>query len=429
MLTSQGVTRANIYNPPVNDPPVITSTPTPSFTEGTADTYDMTQNFTDDGVSVVITSLINILPNGLAYNGNTHILTYDGIGVASISSHQLVVDDQVNTPVQSAAFNINIQSVGFHEDILNEISGFAKAQGVTGGAGFPLVTVTNLDSSGTGSLREAIDAGGNKWIRFTKDLSGTINLGGEINLDSDNVTIDGRGANVTVLRSSGIRVFDVIADNIIIMYITVDSGDGPNDDAIVVETTARGMWFHQMNFRGNGDDQLSFRNGGGSTLVDATVSRCSFAEGSITGPVIVGSQPSTAGVKMRVTIEHCEFDSGGRQPNPRYCLLDFVNNYCHDWTNNPAQTTTFDAEVRIRNNYLDAGGNTMFSGITGGFTAFVFEEGNVFVDGAFVRDTTAESNVFDPDTFYVYTLVVAGTAMRDDIIANSGFQLIPFPGD
>ena len=108
-LTDAGLTIAGTVGGQVNLPPVIISTPNPSFIEGTADTYDMSQNFTDDGVSVVITNLINILPNGLSYNGNTHILTYDGIGIPSISQHQLQVDDQVNPIVTSNIFNIDIQ--------------------------------------------------------------------------------------------------------------------------------------------------------------------------------------------------------------------------------------------------------------------------------------------------------------------------------
>ena len=107
-LTDAGLTIAGTVGGQVNLPPVIISTPDPSFVEGTANTYDMSQDFIDDGQSTVITSLLVILPNGLSYDGNTHILTYDGIGSASVSQHQLQVDDQVNSVVTSSSFDLTI---------------------------------------------------------------------------------------------------------------------------------------------------------------------------------------------------------------------------------------------------------------------------------------------------------------------------------
>ena len=107
-LTDAGLTIAGTTEQPANLPPIITFAPNPSFVEGVADTYDTQVNWTDDGLSAVITSLTNILPNGLSYNGITHILTYDGIGSQSVSQHQLNVDDQVNPVVTSDFFNIEI---------------------------------------------------------------------------------------------------------------------------------------------------------------------------------------------------------------------------------------------------------------------------------------------------------------------------------
>lgn len=108
-LTDAGLTIAGTAGGAVNNPPVIDSTPDPIFTQGVASTYDMSQDFTDDGQSVVITSLVNILPNGLSYNGDTHILSYDGIALSSVSQHQLQVDDQVNPVVTSFSFDITIR--------------------------------------------------------------------------------------------------------------------------------------------------------------------------------------------------------------------------------------------------------------------------------------------------------------------------------
>lgn len=110
-LTTAGLTVAGTVGGQLDLPPVMNSIPAPAFLEGTADTYDMSQHWTDDGKSTVTSSLINPLPNGLSYNGSTHILTYDGIGLASISQHVLLAEDAVGS-AQGAVFDIEIEEEG-----------------------------------------------------------------------------------------------------------------------------------------------------------------------------------------------------------------------------------------------------------------------------------------------------------------------------
>ncbi len=110
-LTDAGLTEKQDYGPPNDVPPVIISTPQPIFTEGTANTYGMAQHVVDDGVSILTYSLTNTLPNGLTLNASTGVLTYDGIGSASISQHQLIATDAVGFDT-SNVFNINIAATG-----------------------------------------------------------------------------------------------------------------------------------------------------------------------------------------------------------------------------------------------------------------------------------------------------------------------------
>jgi hypothetical protein len=58
----------------------------------------------------------------------------------------------------------------------------------TGGAGKPVYRVTNLNDSGTGSLRDAVSQG-NRCVVF--DVGGTIRLSGNLLVKGANVTIDG----------------------------------------------------------------------------------------------------------------------------------------------------------------------------------------------------------------------------------------------
>ena len=125
----------------------------------------------------------------------------------------------------------------------------------TGGAGKIVYRVTNLDDSGTGSLRDALSQG-DRCVVF--DVGGTISLASDLLVKGANVTIDGfsapspgitlrnrtlvmqgaSGASNVVLRGirsrgvadglDAIRVFD--ASNVVIDHVSVSSfGDGAVD--------------------------------------------------------------------------------------------------------------------------------------------------------------------------------------------------------
>ena len=104
---------------------------------------------------------------------------------------------------------------------------FALAQRTSRRAPVNIITVSNLNDSGPGSLRQALaDAGDGDTINFA--LSGTISLtSGELVIDK-NITISGPGSNsLTVRPSSGsfFRVFDVMpSHSITIQGITISFG-------------------------------------------------------------------------------------------------------------------------------------------------------------------------------------------------------------
>jgi hypothetical protein len=78
-------------------PPVITHTPSPTFVQGIASTYDMTQHVSDDGVSPVVYTINGALAIGLSFNSASGILDYDGIGPIGSSSHTLTASDDVGS--------------------------------------------------------------------------------------------------------------------------------------------------------------------------------------------------------------------------------------------------------------------------------------------------------------------------------------------
>lgn len=101
----------------------------------------------------------------------------------------------------------------------------------TGGRGGKVFAVTNLNDSGVGSLRSALEAEGPRMVVFR--VAGTIKVQGDLNINHPNVTIAGQSAPGDGICIAG--TLNINTHNVIIRHVRVRRGvpvGGQGDDNI-----------------------------------------------------------------------------------------------------------------------------------------------------------------------------------------------------
>jgi hypothetical protein len=259
----------------------------------------------------------------------------------------------------------------------------------TGGAGKPIYRVTNLNNSGTGSLRDAVSVG-NRCVVF--DVGGTINLASQFSIRGANITIDGFTA-----PSPGITLRNTTTTDQACLSINGNNGAGnvvvrgirvrlATDDGISVYNASNVVIDH-VSVSGFGDGAVDVTQ----NSHDVTIQWSIFGAGNpaINFPTLI------AFASTRVTVHHnlyisndyrhplCSYGSSA----PSEAVCDVRNNLIWDYAGHGTSLQNFGAG-NVVNNYYYSTGRQAHDGRTANEsnTIYLASGGSAYVSGNYSRN-------------------------------------------
>lgn len=229
-------------------------------------------------------------------------------------------------------------SEAFAVPVIPGVAGFGMD--TPAGRGGKIYKVTNLNTSGSGSLKACIDAAGPRTCVF--EVSGTIHLSSDLSIDNPYITIAGQTAPSPGITIRGAALW-VKNSHVLIQHLRLRSGDdpdGPNPDDrnslkvsspkeritdVVIANTSISWGIDQLsNVYAN--DVTFYRNIFSEGLRDSLHSKGPHSMG------ILLSEKNWAGDPVKVTMVGNLFSQNyGRNPISSAPDLVFVNNVIYNW--------------------------------------------------------------------------------------------------
>jgi pectate lyase len=162
---------------------------------------------------------------------------------------------------------------------------FPTAEGygkyTVGGRGGKVFEVTNLNDSGEGSLRAAVEASGPRTVVFK--ISGTIELEKDLRIKNPNITIAGQTApgDGICLKKSPLVIG---ADNVIIRYLRVRLGNESGEDADAISSRfTKNLILDHVSASWSVDETMSIYHGENVTVQWCLISESMFNSNHIKG--------------------------------------------------------------------------------------------------------------------------------------------------
>jgi len=212
----------------------------------------------------------------------------------------------------------------------SKLLAFPSAEGygkyATGGRGGKVYEVTNLNDSGEGSLRAALEAQGPRTVVFR--VAGTIE--GKYGIKNGNITIAGQtapGDGICIKGSLGIG-----ADDVIIRYIRVRQNTAANPGGDAIGGRGRNnIIIDHVSASWSGDEVMSFYQNTNVTIQWCMITEAcaKFKNGQSTGHQFGGIWGNNYGTYHHNLIAH------NASRNPRWAsgckYNDYRNNVVYNW--------------------------------------------------------------------------------------------------
>ncbi len=274
-----------------------------------------------------------------------------------------------------------LAAIGLGSGQTAAVPAFSGAEGfgaITGGGrGGQVIHVTNLNDSGLGSFRAAMEASGPRTVVF--DVAGQINLTSEVNILNPYVTIAGQtapGAGVTIAgETTSIDTHDVI-----VRYVRFRRGnttraddslgsDRTNSNNLQNPKTGNIIVDHVSASWGLDENMSIYRSKldaplvpGGSTVLptrNVTIQWSISSEALNPNRHAFGSTLGGAGVNHH---HNLWASNTGRNPSISFSdFMDFRNNVLFNWMHRSVDGAGPEAHVNMINNYYKPGPATGFS--------------------------------------------------------------------
>ena len=272
---------------------------------------------------------------------------------------------------------------------------FPGAQGwgryATGGRSGSVYHVTNLNDTGTGSLRDAVSQP-NRIVVF--DVAGVINIKDRI-VFAKNLYVAGQTAPGEGVTIYGNGVSFSAADNVIIRYMRFRMGHkGTSGKDAAGIANGRNMIFDHCSFSWGLDETFSINpDGKGSTPQNITISNSIMGQGLLT---------HSAGGLMQsdsITLYRNLYIDNSTRNNKVKGANQYVNNIVYNWSN-AAYIMGGDSEGE---SFCNIEGNLFINGPSGGGAAFTGGNANFHFYGNDNWQDDNRNGILDPTLVTSYS--------------------------